>query len=77
MKQLKQKLAALLLRMAAGCRRDQSRVGVTVRSWRLTKWQGDPPKPGEYKVPLEIIEWNDSNSAVSTRYPQNELKNGG
>lgn len=31
----------------------------TVQRWRLVKWDGDPPAPGEAKEPIEVIEGGD------------------
>lgn len=50
-----------------------------IRSFRLTKWDGDPPTEGEQKVPFEVIEGqvNDANEVVSVRVLRrvgNELK---
>lgn len=34
-------------------------VELKVKRWRLAKYDGDPPKPGEHKEPVEIIEGGD------------------
>lgn len=34
-------------------------VEIGVKRWRLNKYVGDPPKPGEDKEPFEIIEGGD------------------
>lgn len=35
---------------------DSAKPSVGVKRWQLTKYEGDPPKPGEQKEPFEIIE---------------------
>lgn len=37
---------------------DKQAVKQVVR-WRLEKFDGDPPKPGEKKEPIEVIEGGD------------------
>jgi hypothetical protein len=37
---------------------DQGSLNIRVR-WRLVKWEGEPPKEGEQKEPLEVIEGGD------------------
>lgn len=32
---------------------------VTVKRWRIVKYEGDPPREGEDKEPFEIIEGGD------------------
>lgn len=43
--------------------------------WRLEKYDGDPPKPGEKKLPVEVIEGGDGRPTVVS-YPQKEFEDG-
>ena len=38
---------------------DGTGVDVQVTHWRVTKYDGDPPRPDEDKVPVEIIQGGD------------------
>lgn len=42
-----------------------------VKHWKLEKFDGDPPQPGEHKLPLEVIEGGDG-LPTTHRYPQRE-----
>lgn len=43
----------------------------TVEKWRLVKYEGDAPAPGEHKTPIEIIEGGDGQPTVRS-YPAQE-----
>ncbi len=57
---MKDKIMQLLRRFVRE-RRQQSTVDteVGVKHFRLTKYDGDPPRPGEDKAPVEIIQGGD------------------
>ena len=46
---------------------DASRPKVSVRRWVLEKFDGDPPQPGEDKLPVEVIEGGDGLPTVVKR----------
>ena len=46
---------------------DLPRPDVSVRRWVLEKFDGDPPKPGENKLPVEVIEGGDGLPTVVKR----------
>jgi len=45
---------------AAPTQTDEAGVNVEVTHFRLTKYEGDPPQPGEEKEPIEIIQGGDN-----------------
>ena len=51
---------------------EQTKISVT-RRWRLEKFDGDPPKEGEHKEPVEIIEGGDDipTRVVYRKEPEN------
>lgn len=45
--------------VAAGGSGDAVSPRATVKEWRLDKYDGDPPQPGEHKLPIEYITGGD------------------
>lgn len=48
-----------------------SQICTGVKHWKLEKFDGELPQPGENKLPVEVIEGGDGLPTV-TRYPQRE-----